>query len=175
MATTIWIDKNGVIYHGGGIVIGDMRYFNPTPEQFRQAGYTEYVPPTPVPPSTEDFDNACAQFRQVCAQIALATGIEGFRGGFDEMTEFQQSPVFATLEGMQLATAWNAADKLCTYEASKIGIGQPQWWYSCWGIDPNAAESSEEEPENEPSTEPPVDDEPEQTPAEDNGEEAPAN
>jgi hypothetical protein len=149
MATTIWIDNNGDIYHGGGIVIGDLRYFHPTPEQFREAGYTEYIPPTPVPPSTEDFDNACVQFRQVCAQIALATGIEGFKGGFDEMYEFQQSPVFATLEGMQLATAWNAADKLCTYEASKIGIGQPQWWYKCWEEELADAESVEETVEPE--------------------------
>lgn len=46
---TIWIDKNGVIYHGGGIVLDGMRHFNPSPEQFRAVGYTEYIPPTPEP------------------------------------------------------------------------------------------------------------------------------
>jgi len=49
MAVTIWIDKNGVIYHGGGIVLDGMRHFNPSPEQFRAAGYAEYVPPAPDP------------------------------------------------------------------------------------------------------------------------------
>lgn len=162
----LWI-KDDVIYQGGGVVIDNMRYFNPSPEQFREAGYTEYIPPTPEPPDTTEFDNACAQFRQICGQIEIATELPGFKGGFDEMTEFQQSPVFSTLAGVQLALAWDAADKLCTYLASKLGIGQPEWWYRCWGIDPNAVETPEEESESEPSAEA----EPEQTPAEDNGEE----
>ena len=142
-----WI-KDGVTYHGCGIVLDGKRVFpvgEPDPDLMRRAGYTEYASPTPVPPSTEDFDKACMQFKQVCAQIALATGIEDFKGGFDEMVAFQQSAVFGTLQGVQLATAWSAADKLCTYEASKIGIGQPEWWYKCWeeaSIEPE--ENSEE-------------------------------
>ena len=49
---TIWIDKNGVIYRGGGIIIDGMRVFpvgEPDPELMRKAGYKEYVPPTPIP------------------------------------------------------------------------------------------------------------------------------
>lgn len=41
--------KDGKIYAGGGIVLDGMRHFTPSPEQFRAAGYTEYVPPTPEP------------------------------------------------------------------------------------------------------------------------------
>lgn len=129
-----WI-KDGIIYHGGGVVVDGMRIFpvgEPDPELMRKAGYVEDTPPTPEPPDMTAFNAACQQFKQVCAQIALATGIEGFKGGFDEMVEFQQAQIFNTLQGMQLATAWNAADKLCTYEAAKIGIGQPEWWYRCW-------------------------------------------
>jgi len=44
----LWI-KDGVIYHGGGVIVDGKRHFNPSPDQFRQAGYTEYVPPIPEP------------------------------------------------------------------------------------------------------------------------------
>ena len=44
----MWI-KDGVIYQGGGVVIGKMRYLDPTPEQFIAAGWERYTPP-PVPP-----------------------------------------------------------------------------------------------------------------------------
>lgn len=43
----MWI-KDGVIYTGGGIVIGETRYWFPTDEQFIEAGYARYTPP-PVP------------------------------------------------------------------------------------------------------------------------------
>lgn len=83
----------------------------------------------------DDFNAACAQFRTVCASIASATGNPDFRGGFDEMTAFSQTPVYQTFEGLQLAMAWSAANELCVYEAKKIGIGQPQWWYVCWEME----------------------------------------
>ena len=44
----LW-QKNGKIYQGGGVVVDGMRHFNPSPEQFIAAGYTEYVPPVPEP------------------------------------------------------------------------------------------------------------------------------
>ena len=82
-----------------------------------------------------EFEAACENFRKVCQDIQAVTNIEDFKGGFDEMLEFQNSPVAATAEGLALAMRWSAADKLCTYIADrKLKIGQPAWWKKCWGI-----------------------------------------
>lgn len=86
-----------------------------------------------------EFDAACAQFRSICAQIAAAIGDENFRGGFDEMSKLRESAVWGTLEGMQLAQAWSAANDLCVYLGRKIGLDQPKWWYECWrGVEEKA-------------------------------------
>jgi len=80
----------------------------------------------------DSFDSACNQFREVCSNIGTAIGDPDFRGGFDEMSKFQQSAISQTLEGVRLAIAWSAANDLCVYEGRKLGLGQPQWWYECW-------------------------------------------
>ena len=49
----MWI-KDGVIYQNGGIYLDGMWYSNPTPEQFRAAGWEEYTPP-PVPPAPKRY------------------------------------------------------------------------------------------------------------------------
>jgi hypothetical protein len=139
----MWVDKDGRPYQGGGVIIGDRRYWTPTDEQFIEAGYHWYAPPAPEPPDMSEFSNACAQFRAVCAQIEQAAELPGFKGGFDEMTVFQQSPVYSTIPGLQLAMAWSAANELCKYEGEKVGFGQPKWWYECW-------RQVEPEPEPEP-------------------------
>ena len=82
-----------------------------------------------------EFEAACEAFRQVCKDIETATGIQGFKGGFDEMFAFQQSEAATTQIGLTLAMRWSAADKLCTYIANKMKIGQPAWWKKCWGIE----------------------------------------
>ena len=130
----LW-QKDGQIYRGGGVIVDGLRHLNPSAEQFTSAGYSEYVPPPPPPavePDTTAFDAACAQFRQICGEIGSAAEIENFRGGFDEMAAFQRSAVYGTLQGLQLAMAWSAANELCKYEGSKLGFGQPDWWYRCW-------------------------------------------
>ena len=86
----------------------------------------------PEPPDRTAFDNACEQFRGVCRMIGNAIGDANFKGGFDEMAIFQQSSAFDSLSGIQLAVAWSASNELCKYEGSKIGLGQPEWWYECW-------------------------------------------
>ena len=48
------------------------------------------------------------------------------------MIVFQNSEFSKTVEGLQLAIKWSAVNELCLYEAKKIGIGQPDWWYRCW-------------------------------------------
>lgn len=79
-----------------------------------------------------EFKAACAQFRQICAQIGEVIDRPDFKGGFDEMALFAQSPVYHTVEGLQLAMSWSAANELCKYTGMKAGYGQPQWWYKCW-------------------------------------------
>ena len=171
----MWIDKDGNPSPGWIIMevtfIDEdgheekrlMRIFNPTDEQYREAGWTWQDPPTPVPdPSYEryrqEFLAACGQFRAVCAQIQQAAGFETFKGGFDEMVEYQQSEVYNTFPGVQLAIAWNAANELCTYLGSKIGLGQPEWWYDCWQqVEPEP--TPEPEPED-PGDEPVLEEEP---------------
>ncbi|MBQ9501869.1 MAG: hypothetical protein IJU70_06910 [Lentisphaeria bacterium] len=88
----------------------------------------------PAPkPDTSAFDAACQQFRAVCGRIAAAANLPDFRGGFDEMADFAASPVYQTVQGLALALEWSAANELCKYEGAKLGLGQPQWWYQCWG------------------------------------------
>ena len=83
-----------------------------------------------------EFEAACETFRQVCHDIEVATGIQGFKGGFDEMLAFQQTDIANTQQGLMLAMRWSAADKLRTYIADrKLKIGQPAWWKRCWGIE----------------------------------------
>ena len=118
-----------------------------------------------------EFRNACVQFRFVCNKIGAAINKPNFRGGFDEMLAFQQAEVYGTVAGLCLAMEWDGADKLCTYLGSKIGLGQPQWWYACWEDVPLVAETNETEstPEVEPPEAEPVeyvDDLPELTPEE---------
>lgn len=93
---------------------------------------------------TASFQAACEQFRSVCSQIQSYYEFESFTGGFDEMTLVQSSAKFLTLEGQALAQSWSAANLLCTYEAAKIGIGQPDWWYQCWAAVEEEASSEEQ-------------------------------
>lgn len=108
----------------------------PTPEQIAQVqtiidNYSDEAAQTEI---EAPFVAACGQFKGVCGQIATAMNVPEFKGGFDEMLEFQASPVSATSGGMRLALAWSAANELCKYEGGKIGLGQPAWWYRCWEL-----------------------------------------
>lgn len=82
--------------------------------------------------NTTDFDNACQVFRQICSKIGELIGDENFKGGYDDMMTFYNHASYKTNEGMQLAIAWSGANQLCKYEANKLDIGSPQWWYKCW-------------------------------------------
>ena len=133
------LDENGIIVyppHNDGNRINV--HVNPTWlaehefEEHDQEWFDEHTPPPSPEPDRTDFNAACVQFRAVCAQIAEAAALPGFKGGFDEMVEFQHTPVYSTIAGLQLADAWSALNELCKYEGSKIGLGQPQWWYACW-------------------------------------------
>lgn len=126
---------------GNTVIIGDRRIVNPTREQYLAAGCEERDPVSQeqqeqaseeATQHVQEFSQACETFKQVCYQIRQATGLSDFTGGFDEMVAFQQTPVYSTIPGIQLALAWNAANELCKYTGSKLGYGQPEWWYRCW-------------------------------------------
>lgn len=86
---------------------------------------------------TSAFYSACEQFKNVCEQIRLFIGADTFMGGFDEYV------IFITSEAAQndkataslLANMWSGANEYAKYEGQKIGYGQPNWWYKCWGIE----------------------------------------
>ena len=92
--------------------------------------------PVVVEPKVDDtdFKTACALFRNVCFQIGEFIGDPNFKGGFDDYARFigsassKQSKASASL----LASMWNGANEYAKYEGSKLGYGQPEWWYKCW-------------------------------------------
>ena len=50
-----WINGDGKFWNGISIILGGMRIFNPSDEQLIEAGYTEYVEPTPSEPTPEEL------------------------------------------------------------------------------------------------------------------------
>ena len=50
-----WIDKDGNFWNGSYVDINDMRVWNPSDEQLEEAGYTEYIEPTPPEPTHEEL------------------------------------------------------------------------------------------------------------------------
>ena len=107
-------------------------------EKWRAMGGTieENEDPTPE----EEFLAACAQFRQICALIGQFIGNPNFHGGFGEYLTFAQSEAYQAnpVQGNALAIQWSATNEAGKYFGSKLGYGQPRWWYECWkqvGID----------------------------------------
>ena len=117
--------KNPLLWQG-------RRIFNPSAETLTAAGF---VWVSEELARRQEFEAACADFRAICAAIGELIGQPEFRGGFDEMSAFEASAAAQSETGVQLAIKWIAADKLCTYLAAKIGIGQPDWWKKCWELD----------------------------------------
>ena len=148
-----WI-KDGKVFNGKLVIDGKVSFVagDPKPELMRNLGWEEYTPSAVESPAVEvdrtAFDAACAQFRAVCKRIRKLAGLPNFKGGFDEMADFQSSELYMTLSGLRMAIAWSAANELCIYEGAKIDLGQPEWWYQCWEMD-------EPEVVEEPRIEPP--------------------
>ncbi len=67
-----------------------------------------------------EFEAACENFRSVCKEIGKLLNNPNFTGGFDEMSEFENSEAAQSNKGIILSVKWMAADKLCTYLASKL-------------------------------------------------------
>lgn len=87
-----------------------------------------------VPTREQEFQSACADFRTVCGAIGQFLGIDNFHGGFGEMASFASSDAYQAnpVLGNTLAIQWSAMNESCKYFGSKIGLGQPDWWYKCW-------------------------------------------
>ena len=128
--------KGNEIYNGNSIIHDGYRIFNPNEKVLKEAGYVWEEPAVIEPPDMSamqaEFDTACEKFREICREIGTLIGNADFKGGFDEMAEFETSEAAASEAGIALSVKWIAADKLCTYLAGKLGIGQPEWWYQCW-------------------------------------------
>ena len=127
----MWM-KDGKPFSGTSVIVGNRRIFNPSDATMLASGYHWEEPPAPEPPDMTDFNAACAKFREVCAEIGELIGVADFKGGFDEMAEFQASEAAHSEAGIALAVQWIAANELCKYEGGKVGLGQPEWWYKCW-------------------------------------------
>ena len=81
-----------------------------------------------------NFQICCAEFRDVCFQIQVFIHDPTFRGGFNEMHKLAKSP-YALADpttANTLSNLWNGTNLAATYEAKKIGLGQPDWWKACW-------------------------------------------
>ena len=100
-----------------------------TEELFEALGGTITDDGEPTP-----FEAACTMFRTLCGQIATFIGKPDFHGGFEEYTDFAMSDAYEQnpVLGNSLAIQWSALNELCKYEGSKIGLGQPAWFYACW-------------------------------------------
>lgn len=88
------------------------------------------------------FMTACKYFRQICGEIGELIGDSEFKGGYDDMPIFYAHASYKTDKGVQLAIAWAGVNDLCKYEASKLGIGSPDWWYRCWEVSVGQSNSS---------------------------------
>lgn len=118
-----------------------------TEARFLELGGEIYDDGTPT--HEEEFEEACAMFRTLCAQIGQFIGNPDFHGGFGEMASFasseayQQNPVM----GNTLSIQWSALNEECKYFGSRIGLNQPDWWYRCWelvGLDLHDTPTNEE-------------------------------
>ena len=142
----VW-KKDDEIFRGS-IVVGENRIFNPSDETLLENGW-ELIDAPSIKKTSEAFEAACDDFRNICFQIREYFEFESFRGGFDEMSLVYNSQKFMTLQGQALAQAWNASNQLCVYEAKKICLDQPDWWYQCWADAAAAAAADDDDDGND--------------------------
>lgn len=143
---------NGKRATGNSFVFNGYRYINPTREQYLAAGYV-WIDDGIVEETIQErnkrieqeFEDACELFKSVCLKIQQATGLESFKGGFEEMPIYQATEFYNTVDGLRLAVEWSAANELCIATGKKLGYGQPKWWRVCWGEDTGSTESIEQE------------------------------
>jgi len=124
----MWI-KDGKIYQGGGIVVDGMRHWNPSPEQFRAAGYSEYFPPIPEPPpENPDFAAVKAAFwgyvDDAAAALSEATGAAYTRADFPTGAFSPELLAWCTQHGMTEEQTGALAVKFCGIAADLARLGR---------------------------------------------------
>ena len=102
---------------------------------------------TPRETDPTEFNESCEQFRTLCHTIGQVISDESFKGGFDEipklfafiskldLTSTEDLIIYA--QTTQLVFSWIALNESCKYLGSKLGYGQPEWWYQCWSMETN--------------------------------------
>lgn len=88
----LWQDPNGKLWQGGPLIANGRQIFNPRPEHFLAAGYTEYTPPPPSAqppepsPQEVDFNKVKASFWSyvdaAAEELTAATGQTFTRADF---------------------------------------------------------------------------------------------
>lgn len=99
-------------------------------ETFIQMGGTIITIETP---EEREFKEACRGFRELCYLVRPIVGDPNWRGAIEEIRDALKDPRVVRHPDFQyLSTMLTWYDKECTYLGSKIGLGQPGWWYRCW-------------------------------------------
>lgn len=119
MKNKIWVDSDGNFWNGISVVVGDMRIWNPTEEQLREAGFTEYVAPAEPEPTEEELlneakDEKLYQIRRYDNSV----DVNSFFLGGNEMW-------LTVEERQQLATQINANEAVGRTEMTKYFHGTP--------------------------------------------------
>ena len=96
-----------------------------------------------APTPEEEFSESAAKFRTLCDDIGRFIGDPSFMGGFEEVVTFNNSQAAHDdpMTAYALALRWMELNEECKYKASKIGLGQPAWFYRAWEL---AAEEQSE-------------------------------
>lgn len=80
-----------------------------------------------------DYEACLVRFRAVCIRVRELTGIQDFRGGYDEWRVLAMDEQWVDNHDLHLLSRQCDAINLETnYEAGKLGIMSPKWWYECW-------------------------------------------
>ena len=124
----LW-QKNGKIYQGGGVVVDGMRHFNPSPEQFIAAGYSEWEPPVPEPaPEDPNFAAVKTAFwsyvDEAAAALSEATGENYTRADFPAGAFSPELLAWCAGHGMTEAQTGALAVKFCAIDADLRRLGR---------------------------------------------------
>lgn len=82
---------------------------------------------------SQDFRLACEAFRNLCQAIGALINQPSFQGGYDDFLALDEEDATAIREA-GLDSRFALIDNWANYEAQKIGLGRPEWWYKCWEI-----------------------------------------
>ena len=109
--------KDGKIYNGGGIVLGDMWYSNPTREQFIAAGWVwKEVPPSPPAPKRYSKLKIVRKLGERWPEYKAGLEANGMWDEFDQSAFLDEDdPVFAAVYAT-LSDAEKEMLEECLYE-----------------------------------------------------------